>query len=51
MKLYGDEIAGIIVPVKDDNFISYLARKALRSSELDDLQSLFADEMNLFKLD
>jgi len=35
------------VPVKDEDFVTRLAREALRRAELDDLQSLFADEMRV----
>jgi hypothetical protein len=43
--LYGDEVGGAIVPVEEGDFITELAREVLRGAELDDLQSLFADEM------
>jgi hypothetical protein len=45
--LYGDEVGGAIVPVEEDDFITELAREVLRGAELDDLQSLFADEMRV----
>ena len=45
--LYGDEVGGAIVPVEDVDFITELAREVLRGAELDDLQSLFADEMRV----
>ena len=45
--LYGDEVGGAIVPVEDGDFITELAREVLRGAELDDLQSLFADEMRV----
>jgi hypothetical protein len=45
--LYGDEVGGAIVPVEDGDFITELAREVLRGAELDDLQSLFADEMQV----
>jgi len=38
---------GAIVPVEDGDFITELAREVLRDAELDDLQSLFADEMQV----
>lgn len=44
--LYGDEDGSAIVPVEEGNFITELAREVLQGAELDDLQSLFADEMN-----
>ncbi|MDI6694314.1 MAG: hypothetical protein QME21_04650 [Anaerolineales bacterium] len=37
----------MIVPVEDGDFITELAREVLRGAELDDLQSLFADEMRV----
>ena len=43
--LYGDEVGGVIVPVEEDDFITELARDVLHGAELDDVQSLFADEM------
>ncbi len=45
--LYGDEVGGAIVPSEDGDFITELAREVLRGAELDDLQSLFADEMRV----
>jgi len=45
--LYGDEVGGAIVPVEESDFITELARELLRGAELDDLQSLFADEMRV----
>jgi hypothetical protein len=45
--LYGDNVGGAIVPVEDGDFITELAREVLRGAELDDLQSLFADEMRV----
>jgi hypothetical protein len=35
------------VPVEEGDFITELAREVLQGAELDDLQSLFADEMNI----
>jgi SNF2 family DNA or RNA helicase len=49
--LYVDEVGGAIVPVEGGDFITELAREVLRGVELDDLQSLFADEMRVCKLD
>jgi hypothetical protein len=43
--LYGDEVGGAIVPVEEGDFITELAREVLRGAELDNLQSLFADEL------
>jgi hypothetical protein len=45
--LYGDNVGGAIVPVEEGDFITELAREVLRGAELDDLQSLFADEMQV----
>jgi len=45
--LYGDEVGGAIVSVEEGDFITELAREVLRGAELDDLQSLFADEMRV----
>ena len=45
--LYGDNVGGAIVPVEDGDFITELAREVLLGAELDDLQSLFADEMQM----
>jgi hypothetical protein len=45
--LYWDNVGGAIVPVEEGDFITELAREVLRGAELDDLQSLFADEMNV----
>ena len=35
------------MPVEEGDFITELAREVLRGAELDDLQSLFADEMRV----
>ena len=45
--LYWDNVGGAIVPVEEGNFITELAREVLRGAELYDLQSLFADEMQM----
>ncbi len=45
--LYGDEVGGAIVPEDDGDLLMKLAREALESAELPDLQSLFADEVVL----
>jgi hypothetical protein len=45
--LYGDEVGGAIVPVEDGDFMTELAREVLNGAELADLQSLFADEMQV----
>jgi hypothetical protein len=43
--LYGDNVGGAIVPEEDDDILMKLAREALESADLPDLQSLFADEV------
>lgn len=43
--LYGDEVGGAIVPEEDGDILIKLAREALESADLPDLQSLFADEV------
>ena len=45
--LYGDNVGGAIVPVEDGDFITELAREVLSGAQLDDLRSLFADEMQM----
>jgi hypothetical protein len=43
--LYGDEVGGAIVQEDDGDILMKLAREALESADLPDLQSLFADEV------
>jgi len=43
--LYGDEVGGAIVPDEDGDILMKLAREALESADLPDLQSLFADDV------
>jgi hypothetical protein len=43
--LYGDEVGGAIVQEEDGDILMKLAREALESANLPDLQSLFADEV------
>ncbi len=43
--LYGDEVGGAIVQEDDGDVLMKLAREALESADLPDLQSLFADEV------
>ena len=43
--LYGDNVGGAIVPEEDGDILMKLAREALDSADLPDLQSLFADEV------
>jgi len=45
--LYGDSVGGAIIPSDEGDFITELAREVLRGEELDDLQSLFTDEMQV----
>jgi hypothetical protein len=42
--LYGDEVGGAIVDEEEGDILMKLAREALESADLPDLQSLFADE-------
>jgi hypothetical protein len=42
--LYGDNVGGAIVPEEESDILMKLAREALDSADLPDLQSLFADE-------
>jgi hypothetical protein len=46
----GSEIGDIIVLVEYSDFVIELAGEVLHGAELDDLQSLFADEMNVSKV-
>lgn len=46
--LYGDEIGLAIVPEDDGDFLRQLARDLLNRTKLADLQTLFADEMQVF---
>ncbi len=43
--LYGDNVGGAIVPEEDGDILMKLAREALESADLPDLQSLFADDV------
>jgi helicase-like protein len=43
--LYGEEVGGAIVPEDDSDILMKLAREALETANLPDLQSLFADEV------
>ncbi len=43
--LYGDNVGGAIVPEEEGDILMKLAREALESADLPDLQSLFADEV------
>jgi hypothetical protein len=43
--LYGDEVGGAIIEQDEGDILMKLAREALESADLPDLQSLFADEV------
>jgi len=43
--LYGDNVGGAIVPEEDGDLLMKLAREALDTADLPDLQALFADEV------
>ena len=43
--LYGDNVGGASVPEEEGDILMKLAREALDSADLPDLQSLFADEV------
>jgi len=43
--LYGDNVGGAIVQEDEGDILMKLAREALESADLPDLQSLFADEV------
>jgi hypothetical protein len=45
--LNGDVVGGAIVPADEGDFITEQAREVLCGEELDDLQSLFADEIQV----
>ena len=45
--LFGDEVGGAIVPEDDGDFLTQLARDVLNGTKLADLQTLFADEMQV----
>ena len=45
--LFGDEVGGAIVPEDDSRFPDQLARDVLNGTKLSDLQTLFADEMQV----
>jgi SNF2 family DNA or RNA helicase len=45
--LYGDEVGGAIVSEDDTDVLMRLAREALETADLPDLQSLFADEVSI----
>ena len=45
--LFGDEVGGAIVPEDEGDFLTQLARDVLNGTKLSDLQTLFADEMQV----
>jgi hypothetical protein len=45
--LFGDEVGGAIVPEEDGDFLTQLARNVLNRRKLADLQTPFADEMQV----
>jgi hypothetical protein len=45
--LFGDEVGGAIIPEDDGDFLTQLARDVLNGTKLADLQTLFADEMQV----
>ena len=45
--VYGDEVGGAIVPEDEGDFLTQLARDVLNGTKLSDLQTLFADEMQV----
>ena len=45
--VYGDEVGGAIVPEEETDFLTQLARDVLDGAKLPDLQTLFADDMQV----
>jgi hypothetical protein len=45
--VYGDEVGGAIVPEDEGDFLTQLARDVLEGAKLSDLQTLFADDLQL----
>lgn len=45
--VYGDEVGGAIVPEEETDFLTQLARDVLDGAKLPDLQTLFADDLQL----
>ena len=45
--VYGDEVGGAIVPEDDGDFLTQLARDVLDGAKLTDLQTLFADDLQV----
>jgi len=45
--VYGDEVGGAIVPEEEGDFLTQLARDVLEGAKLSDLQTLFADDLQV----
>ena len=45
--VYGDEVGGAIVPEEETDFLTQLARDVLDGAKLPDLQTLFADDLQV----
>jgi len=45
--VYGDEVGGAIVPEEEGDFLTQLARDVLDGAKLSDLQTLFADDLQM----
>jgi hypothetical protein len=45
--VYGDEVGGAIVPEEEGDFLTQLARDVLDGARLTDLQTLFADDLQV----
>ncbi len=45
--VYGDEVGGAIVPEDEGDFLTQLARDVLDGAKLPDLQTLFADDLQI----
>ncbi len=45
--VYGDEVGGAIVPEDEGDFLTQLARDVLDGANLPDLQTLFADDLQV----
>ena len=45
--VYGDEVGGAIVPEEEGDFLTQLARDVLDGANLSDLQTLFADDLEV----
>ena len=45
--VYGDEVGGAIVPEEEGDFLTQLARDLLEGAKFSDLQTLFADALQV----